>query len=176
MSATDTPIVVTDELAAWLGRSTPSQPLVVITEWDVRRYADATGDHNPLWLDDAYAVSCGFPGRLLPPTLVGWLPFSLKEADGGEWDLRHQLPLPPGLTNVRNAGSRTEWLRWVCLGEALFRQDTLVDIAVRTGRAGTGYYVSQEESVSTARGERVLVRHHTMAIFPECSDRPEENS
>jgi len=34
----------------------------VVTREDVRGYADASGDHNPLHRDDAFARSVGFPG------------------------------------------------------------------------------------------------------------------
>ena len=34
----------------------------VVTAEDVRAYADAGGDHNPLHQDDAFARSVGFPG------------------------------------------------------------------------------------------------------------------
>ena len=70
--------VITTELREWIGRKTPLRPLEIISAADVRRYVDATGDANPLWLDDDFARDAGYRSRILPPTLVGWVPFSFK--------------------------------------------------------------------------------------------------
>jgi acyl dehydratase len=163
--------IITPELRSWIGRKTPVSPLEVITAGDVRRYVDATGDANPLWLSDDFARGAGYRGRLLPPLLVGWVPFSFKEgterANNDPTDLRRQLPLPPEYTNVRNAGSETEWLRPVCLGERLSTRSRIVDIIARPGRAGLGIYISQEEDVLNDAQQVVLRRHHTLAVFPD---------
>ena len=104
--------IITPELRVWIGRQSPARPLEVLSASDVRRYIDATGDANRLWIDDEFAREAGYRGRLLPPSLVGWVPFSFREsterANSDPMDLRRQLPLPPGYTNVRNAGSETE--------------------------------------------------------------------
>ena len=47
--------IITPELRSWIGRKTPIWPLEVMTAGDVRRYVDATGDANPLWLSDDFA-------------------------------------------------------------------------------------------------------------------------
>jgi uncharacterized protein len=163
--------IVTPELRAWIGRKTPLRPLEIISAADVRRYVDATGDANPLWLDDDFARAVGYRGRILPPTLVGWVPFSFKEgterANTDPTDLRRQLPLPGEYTNVRNAGAETEWLQPAYLGEQLFTQSSIVDIVARQGKAGLGIYISQEEQVLNDRQEIVLRRRHTLAVFAD---------
>ena len=163
--------IITPELRAWIGRKTPLRELETINPADVRRYVDATGDANPLWLDDDFARSAGYRGRILPPTLVGWVPFSFKEgterANTDPTDLRRQLPLPAEYTNVRNAGSETEWLQPAYLGEPLSTQSSIVDIVARQGKAGLGIYISQEEQVLNSQRQIVLRRHHTLAVFPD---------
>jgi acyl dehydratase len=163
--------IITAELRAWIGRTTPLRQLEIISAADVRRYIDATGDANPLWLDDDFARSAGYQSRILPPTLVGWVPFSFKEgterAHSDPTDLRRQLPLPSEYTNVRNAGSETEWLQPAYLGEQLSTQNAIVDIGARAGKAGLGIYISQEEQVLNARQQIVLRRRHTLAVFPD---------
>jgi uncharacterized protein len=163
--------VITAELRAWIGRSTPLRPLEIIRAADVRRYVDATGDANPLWLDDDFARAAGYRGRILPPTLVGWVPFSFKEgtdrANTDPTDLRRQLPLPSEYTNVRNAGSETEWLQAAYLGEQLSTQSSIIDIVARQGKTGLGIYISQEELVLNDRQQIVLRRRHTLAVFPD---------
>jgi acyl dehydratase len=163
--------IVTPELRGWIGRKTPVQPLETLSAADVRRYVDATGDANPLWLDHEFARAAGYRGRLLPPTLVGWVPFSFKEgterAKSETADLRRQLPFPPEYTNVRNAGSETEWVEPAYLGDELSSQSYVVDIVAREGRTGLGIYVTQEERIVNSRQIIVMRRRHTMAIFPD---------
>ena len=42
--------IITPELLGWIGRQTPLRALEVISAADVRRYVDATGDANLLWV------------------------------------------------------------------------------------------------------------------------------
>ncbi len=44
--------LITEELRGWIGRATSLRLLELLTFSDIRRYVDATGDANPLWLDD----------------------------------------------------------------------------------------------------------------------------
>ena len=71
-----------------VGQEVFSSPKVVKRE-DVKAYADASGDQNPLHQDDAFARSVGFPGIIahgmfsmahLTSALTGWLgdPGALK--------------------------------------------------------------------------------------------------
>lgn len=171
--------IIGAESRAWIGRKTLLTPLLVMGDSDIRRYADATGDRNPLWFDDTYARNAGYRQRLLPPTLVGWVPFSVKENDDGtakdNTDLRRQVPVPANYTNVRNAGSETEWLLPAYPGEQLSSQSVIVDIVARQGRFGLGIYISQEEQVLNPAGLMVLRRRHTIALFPEKNHAPEKN-
>lgn len=161
--------MITDELRGCIGQKSPIRALETLSAADVRRYVDATGDSNPLWLDDGFARCAGYKGRLLPPILVGWTPFSIKEPEGkaSSFDVRRQLPVPPDYTNVRNAGSETEWLKPVHLGEPLTCQSHIVDITAREGKMGVGIYVTQLEEVHDGEGELVFTRRHTVALFRE---------
>ena len=163
--------IVTPELRAWIGKKTLRRQLETISAADVRRYVDATGDANPLWLDDDFARGAGYRGRLLPPTLVGWVPFSFKagseRANTDPTDLRRQLPLPAEYTNVRNAGSETEWVEPAYLGDQLSTQSSIVDIVERQGRAGLGIYISEQEQVLNSHQQIVLRRRHTLVVFPD---------
>jgi acyl dehydratase len=157
-------------LREWIGRETPVRSLETVSASDIRRYVDATEDANPLWLDDEFARSMGYPGRLLPPTLVGWEPFSrwvgTANVDYDGDDLIKQLPLPENYTDMRNAGTEIEWLRPVALGERLRAKTRIVDIVARQGKAGLGIYVTREELVLDADEEIVLRRRQTSVRLP----------
>lgn len=62
--------IITDELRSRIGRTTPLLSLELMSPSDVRRYVDATGDANPLWLDDEFAWSQGYRGRRLNKEIV----------------------------------------------------------------------------------------------------------
>ena len=162
---------ITAEMLSWIGRQSMTSSLPIMTTSDIRRYMDATADRNPLWCDDEYARAAGYKRRLLPPTLVGWVPFSIRENPDGSRaeapDLRRQVPLPKNFTNLRNAGSETEWLQPVYPGEQLSTQSALVDIVARQGRAGWGIYITEEEQILNGDGDIVMRRRHTMALFAE---------
>ena len=158
---TDSPqSIITPELRNWIGRNSALAHLETMSASDVRRYVDATGDANPLWLDDDFARSAGYRSRLLPPTLVGWVPFSMKEGDSAS------SFAAAGYTNVRNAGSETEWLQPAYVGEQLATRSRIVDIVARQGRTGLGIYITQEEQILNSRQEIVMRRRHTVAMFP----------
>jgi len=77
------------------------------------------------------------------------------------------LPVPERYTNVRNAGSETEWLEPVYWGEPLYSQTRIVDIVARQGKRGVGIYITQDEQILNEKQEVVLRRRHTIALFPE---------
>jgi acyl dehydratase len=162
--------IMTAALRGWIGRETVARPLDLVSASDIRRYVDATEDANPLWLDEEFAKSKGYRGRLLPPTLVAWEPFSRwtgansKDYQGD--DLIKQLPLPENYTDMRNAGTEIEWLKPVELGEALSARSRIVDIVVRQGKAGLGIYVTREEQILDSAGEMVLLRRQTTVHLP----------
>jgi acyl dehydratase len=162
--------IITDTLREWIGRETPVRPLELVSASDIRRYVDATEDANPLWLDDEFAKSKGYRGRLVPPTLVAWEPFSrwtgANSTDYQGDDLIKQLPLPENYTDMRNTGTEIEWLRPVELGESLSARSRIVDIVVRQGKAGLGIYVTREEQILDAAREIVLLRRQTTVHLP----------
>jgi acyl dehydratase len=162
--------IVTDALRQWIGRETAARPLELVSASDIRRYVDATEDANPLWLDDEFARSKGYRGRLLPPTLVAWEPFSrwtgANSTDYQGDDLIKQLPLPANYTDMRNAGTEIEWLRPVHLGEALAARSRIVDIVTRQGKSGLGIYVTREEQTLDSAKEIVLLRRQTTVHLP----------
>lgn len=160
----------TEALNCWIGRVTDERRLELVSASDIRRYVDATDDANPLWLDDEFARSQGYRGRLLPPSLIAWEPFSRwTGSDNTDYhgdDLLKQIPFPQSYTDMRNAGSEIEWLRPVALGEALSIQSRIVDIVVRQGRAGLGIYVTREERVVDSDKKPVLLRRQTTVHLP----------
>lgn len=81
------------------GDTLPARTLPVTRE-DVRRYADASGDHNPIHLDDAAAQELGLPGVVAHGMLTSALAIGVVAGWAGGADrvvatsIRFAAPLP----------------------------------------------------------------------------------
>lgn len=159
--------LITEEMRAWVGRATLPLPLPEpVSASDIRRYVDATGDQNPLWLDDQFARSAGYRGRMVPPMLVLELSRRARPDQSEAPDPWAKIPMPPGYTDTRNAGTEVEWLRPVYVDDRLSIQGTMLDIVARQGRSGLGIYVTREERIYNVGGEIVLRRRQTLVKLP----------
>ncbi len=60
--------------AVHIGDELPAMAKAPIDRVQLARYAGATGDFNPLWVDDAFARATGMPSVQAPPGLgMGFL-------------------------------------------------------------------------------------------------------
>jgi acyl dehydratase len=158
--------VITPEVLSWIGRTTEPMTLPEeISASDIRRYVDATGDRNPLWLDDQAARRAGYRARIVPPMLVVDLGWRLKSFEAGR--LWHHVPLPPAYTDTRNADNEIEWLSEVYIGERLTIQHRIIDIVARQGRRGLGVYITRETEFRAQDARLVARVHQTIVRFPK---------
>ncbi len=157
--------VITDETRAWIGRSSELMPLPEeVAASDVRRYVEATGDHNPLWLNDEVARSAGYRGRVVPPMLVIDLVWRLKHTDAGR--MTDRVPLPANYIDTRNVETEMEWLEPVYVGDRISIRHHIRDIVARPGRRGLGVYISRETEYVRDDGRLVARVVQTVARFP----------
>lgn len=156
--------VITDAVRAWIGRASAPMPLPEeVAAVDVRRYVEATGDRNPLWLDDEAARAAGYRARILPPMMVIGLSWRLGE--GGR--MQHQVPLPDVYSDTRNAELELEWLAPVYIGDRLVLQHRITDIVARRGSRGLGVYITRETEYRRAGdGEPVARARQTIVRLP----------
>jgi hypothetical protein len=131
-----------------------------MTDADIRRYADATGDRNALWFDDACAA--GYEKRMLPPTLsvapsaskkIRWHQHETRTCAGRFRAANH--------TNVRNAGSETEWLLPAYPGEPPPVSVIVYIVWRRAFRRGDLHQPRRTGFKSRPRKRR----RHTIALF-----------
>jgi acyl dehydratase len=164
-SAAEIDAVITPEVRSWIGRCSD---LLLLPEpvgaSDVRRYVDATGDRNPLWLDDAAARAAGYRSRLVPPMMVIDLSWRVKNSDNGR--LWQDIPLPPAYIDTRNANAEIEWLASVHIGDHLALRHRIDDIVAKPGRRGLGVYIAKQTEYSVLGGTTVAVVRQTVVRFP----------
>lgn len=147
--------VITDEVRSWIGRTTePMELPEVVSASDVRHFVEATGDRNPLWLDDAAARAAGYRGRVVPPMMVVTLSWRLQDAGR----LQHQVPLPEIYSDTRNAELEIDWLAPVYIGDRLVLQHRLTGIVARRGKRGLGVYITRETEYRNLPDRHVVAR------------------
>ncbi len=155
------------ELRTWVGRGIGRMKVPEpISGGEIRRFVRATGDANPLWLDAQYARAVGYKGRVVPPMVIHEI-FRRVGGEGGEWVQPWlELPLPPGYTEARNAGSESEWLRPIYLGESFEVECEIVDVYTRRGKTGrVTIFAVREERLLDEAGEVCFRRRQTIAYF-----------
>ena len=162
--------IISDELRGCIGQRGPVRPLEPLSASDVRRYVDATGDANPLWLEDEFAPLGGLSGPSPAADSGGLDSLQPQGAGGRERTVIGRAtatPRPPGLHQRSQRGQRDRVAAARHLGELLSCQSRIVDITAREGKMGVGIYVTQVEEVRNGEGELVFTRRHTVVLFPE---------
>src|SRR6476660_2773668 len=108
-----------------IGRSSPPT-LNEVEKRLIRRFAESLGDYNPIYYDEEYARSSGYPGILAPPTF----PASFHSAA----DLRELLGV--GIKSLLHAEQAVEYERPIFAGDRIFVATRVADVLERMGPAG----------------------------------------
>ena len=165
-ASADVSAVINDEVRAWIGRTTDLMPLPdQIAASDVRRYIEATGDRNPLWLDDAAARAAGYRGRVVPPMLVVELVWRLKNTETSR--LTDRVPLPPNYLDTRNVDNEIEWLEPAYPGDRISIRHRIRDIVGRNSRRGFGVYITRETEYVRSDGSLLARVLQTVVRLPK---------
>ncbi len=121
----------------------------------IKRFAEAVGEQNPLYLDEEYARNSRYGSIIAPPGFFGW---PTKEGGGGPTppDLREALT-KAGYTNPAavNAGEEYDFFRPIRVGDTLAASSMIKEITEREGRTGKMVFIIREMSYTNQRGELV---------------------
>lgn len=152
--------LLTDEILGWIGRE--AEPWTIeVTALDVKRFAVATDDPNPLYTDAEAARDSRFGGPIAPPLfymapLTEPLPERDLRPDGLPYTGR--LPIPPTpLPRLMDGGTDIDFLVPVRVGDTLTARSTIVDIYEKQGRSGPLIFVVRETTYTNQHGETVVV-------------------
>jgi hydroxyacyl-ACP dehydratase HTD2-like protein with hotdog domain len=139
--------LITDEILSWIGRETPSWTIEV-SRLDVQRFAVATDDLNPLYLDEEEAKQSVYGGLIAPP-LFYMAPLTEPKPES---ELRHdglpyegKFPIPPTpLPRLMDGGTDIEFLQPIRVGDVLTGRSKIVDLYQKEGRSGPLIFVVRE--------------------------------
>jgi acyl dehydratase len=152
--------LITDEIKSWIGRETPPWTIEV-TQRDVRRFAVATDDLNPLYLDEDYAKQSRYGGLIAPPLfymapLTDPVPEEKLRPDGLPYEGKFPIP-PTPLPRLMDGGTEIEFFVPIRVGDTLTGRSKITNIYQKEGRTGSLIFVVRETTYTNQRGEVVLI-------------------
>jgi hydroxyacyl-ACP dehydratase HTD2-like protein with hotdog domain len=152
--------LITDEIRSWIGREV--RPWTIeVSRRDVTRFAVATDDLNPLYLDEEQAKHSRYGGLIAPPLfymapLTEPVPETELRPDGLPFE--GKLPVPPTpLPRLMDGGTEVEFLQPVRVGDVLTGRSKITNIYQKTGRSGPLIFVQRETTFTNQKGELVLI-------------------
>jgi acyl dehydratase len=135
-----------DPAAVKVGDALPALRKEPITREHLRRYAAASGDHNPIHLDDDFAKSAGYPSVFAHGMLsMGYLGEFLAQAGG----------TPAAIRKFRTRFAKLTWP-----GDELTCRGTVTDVRDEGGVR----VVDCEIWTETQSGERKVTGTATLAL------------
>lgn len=124
----------------------------------IRRFANAIGDPNPLWSDEAYAKKTRLGGLSVPLALVialGWEDF---QSEGPRTDI-------PNIAGL-HGGTELEWYLPIKAGDVITITNTLADARERDSRRlGKMAFLTYERAYKNQRSELVAKCRQLVIIY-----------
>jgi 3-methylfumaryl-CoA hydratase len=152
--------LITDEIRSWIGHETPPWTIEA-TKLDIKRFAVATDDLNPLYLDEEHAKQSPYGGLIAPPLfymapLTNPVPESELRTDG--LPVEGKFPIPPTpLPRLMDGGTEIEFFAPIRAGDTITGRCKITDIYQKEGRTGPLIFVVRECRYTNQKGALVLV-------------------
>ena len=132
-----------------------SEPVVhEVEKGHIRRFADALGDPNPIYQDEAVARSAGHAGLVAPPTFP--IAFTANER------FRHSLDL--GTRSVLHGEQQFELNRPIVAGDRITVVSRVADVLERPGASGPSDVLVIEDEGRDDKGELVFRTRATLIL------------
>ena len=137
----------------WIGRKAPQGEPVEITRNDIRRFAAAIGDSNPLYTDREAARAAGYRDVIAPPT---FLISASTGGGGGGFILEPELGL--NFAMVVHGEETFAFTRPVVAGDVLTLEQRIDDITAK----GSNELMTLVTEVTDAEGGHVATITNTI--------------
>jgi acyl dehydratase len=140
-----------------IGKEVPLGTFSVTAE-DIRKFAEAIGDLNPLYLDADAARTAGYATVIAPPM------FCLRLRGGA---MQPAVPLAPGLASL-HAGQEMEFADEIYAGQTYTVSAKIAEAYEKTGRSGPLGIIVREARIKDSSGKTiVLLRERQIVRSPE---------
>jgi acyl dehydratase len=140
-----------------LGKEVEAGTFTVSAE-DIRAFAKAVGDLNPLYLEAEFARRAGYPDVIAPPTFCMQLRGSrmLPEVD-----------LEPDFVGL-HAGQEIDFYDEIYAGQTYTTTAKIASVYEKTGRSGPMGVIMREMEIKDRLGKKVVVlRERQIVRSPE---------
>ena len=161
------PTLLTDEARAWANRAYPVHT-VSVTTGDIRRFATATGETDPIHFDTEAARAAGHRDIVAPPmfyVLLRVQPYHLRPRDELEPDGSPSEDIPPVKISGAMAGeTRLQLFRPFMAGDEITCRKRLLDMTEKVGRSGQLLLLTFEYRYEDDHGEPVAIEIFTRIL------------
>lgn len=132
-----------------------SKPVVYeVDKSHIRHFAQAVGDPNPLYHDEAAARAAGYPSLVAPPT------FATVFRAGA--DLREKMNLD--WKRILHGEMEFRYHGVVCAGDTITAQARVADVYSKEGKSGGMDFLVTEIDCTNQKGEKVLTARSVTVI------------
>lgn len=164
----------------FIGKETEKYVGEPVLARDIRRYALAIDNPNPIFFDEAKAKEGKYAGLAAPLNYISWavgVPGSEKGiSELGEDGLASFVGVPdiPGVWSLGwvRGGEELEFFKPVYVNDRVSVQGKIVDMVEKTGKSGTLVFVTSEFVYTNQKGETLAKHRITMIATPR---KEEEN-
>ena len=144
---------VTDEVRKQIGMQSEAR-LVEVERGAIRRFAEAIGDPNPLFNDEASVRKTRFGGMVAPPTFCRSLGAAIPEIKINMAEFR-------GL----DGGSEWEYLEPIRPGDRISVVSKIADIRESEGRLGPMVFITVETSYTNQFNQLCALQRSTVIRY-----------
>jgi acyl dehydratase len=132
-----------------------SEPVVhEVEKGAIRRFAEALGEPNPIYTEEAAARAAGYPALVAPPT------FPVVLASNERF--RHSLDL--GTRSILHGEQQFEYARPLFAGDRITVRSRVADVQERAGASGAMDVIVIEDEGRDEKGE-VVFKTRAMLIL-----------
>lgn len=148
--------LITEELRQLIGKE--SAPAVwEVEKGAIRKFAEAVGDSNPLWVDEKHARKTCYGSIIAPPTFTASL--TNEEVRKAVFEL--ELPVK----RVLNGGNEIEFLQPIRPGDVITVTGKLADVRERAGNIGRMLILTFEYKYTNQFGEVAAIGRNTIIRY-----------
>lgn len=149
--------VVPPEARAMIGKRTTPHTYEV-TKWAIKRFAQAIGDPNPLYVDETYAKKTNWEGIVAPPLFVFTfayedVPENQLREDG--WPFGGELDIPLPMSRGIGGASAIELGEPIRPGDAITVRKKVADVYCKEGKSGVLYFIVIDITYTNQKGKLV---------------------